>query len=61
MKTMRKASVIVDDALREIARLKAINAELLAALTLARELLDRNDIRRPEIDAVIAKAEGLHD
>lgn len=32
--------------------------ELLAALKIARELLDRNDIRRPEIDAAIAKAEG---
>jgi hypothetical protein len=40
------------------ARLIAAAPELLAALKVARELLDRNDIRRPEIDAAIAKAEG---
>jgi len=45
-------------ALTIIDRLRTSNAELLAALKLARELLDRNDIRRPEIDAAIAKAEG---
>ena len=40
------------------ARDREIIAELLAALKVARELLDRNDIRRPEIDAALAKAEG---
>jgi hypothetical protein len=45
-------------ALTIIDRLTTSNAELLAALRVARELLDRNDIRRPEIDAAIAKAEG---
>jgi len=38
-------------------RVRAAAPELLAALKIAAELLERNGIRRQEIDAAIAKAE----
>ena len=47
-----------DDEYLANASLIASAPDLLAALKVASELLDRNDIRRPEIDAAIAKAEG---
>ena len=40
------------------AHLIAAAPELLAALKIAEELLERNGVTRPEIAAAIAKAEG---